>query len=81
MYRNVYAFLTGWSHIFTKISDIENEKLRNLIVNRDQKWIEKTAEKLLIIVKQVGSIRQHYHSGVRLSLVEWAHAILNNCTR
>ncbi|XP_052824951.1 TELO2-interacting protein 1 homolog isoform X2 [Octopus bimaculoides] len=68
-------------HIHHLNTDVENEKLRNLIVNRDQKWSEKTAEKLLIIVKQVGSIRQHYHSGVRLSLVEWAHAILNNCTR
>ncbi|GAB1607239.1 TELO2-interacting protein 1 homolog, partial [Argonauta hians] len=61
--------------------DAENEKVRCLIVNRDKQWVEKTAGKLLVIVKKVASIRQHYHTGVRLSLVEWAHALLNNCIR
>lgn len=60
-------------------ADAGNGKLQDLIVTRDSEWIKNTSDKLGILVQQVGTIK-HSSWRVRLSLLDWAHNLLTNCS-
>lgn len=60
-------------------TDAGSGKLQDLIVTRDPEWIKNTSDKLAILVRQVGSIKQHSSWRVRLALLDWAHTLLTNC--
>ncbi|XP_013380878.1 TELO2-interacting protein 1 homolog [Lingula anatina] len=58
-----------------------NTPHRQLQVQRTEEWAKSTSEKLILLIKRIGSVVTHSNWKVRLSLVEWAESFLTVCSK
>ncbi|KAK6177026.1 hypothetical protein SNE40_015216 [Patella caerulea] len=58
-----------------------DEKIRGLMIKRNKDWLTSTSSKLLILIKQITTVKTHSNWRVRLALVEWADLLLKKCCK
>ena len=72
--RMVISFL--FSLVF-----LADDKLRSLLVERNDTWIESTAAKVNILLKRLGSLSNHDSWKVRIALIKLAESVLTKCQK
>ncbi|XP_074654350.1 TELO2-interacting protein 1 homolog [Tubulanus polymorphus] len=59
-----------------------NEKLKDLVIVRDEKWARETADKLHVLITRVATfVIGHSQWKIRLAAIEWAKQLLNNSSK
>ncbi|XP_041375233.1 TELO2-interacting protein 1 homolog [Gigantopelta aegis] len=61
--------------------DAVDERIKGLVVERTEEWVKSTTSKLVILVKQIATLKTHSNWRVRMALVKWAEMLLKSCSR
>ncbi|ESO83680.1 hypothetical protein LOTGIDRAFT_169160 [Lottia gigantea] len=69
------------NNITVKTHSRVNEKIKELMIKRNIEWFESTTSKLVILLKELVTIRTNSNWRVRMALVESADLLLKKCNR